>query len=466
MRKAAEGWDFGTVVRLLRQHTGLSQAAVARLVNIDQAEVSRLERGRKKIRDRRQVKQWGEALGVPPELIGLLPHNRDSLAPAHPVDGRIRLPAGPGQLLLPAGQLLPPSALPVLTEPASGLSNDMVAVTLNRGIEEWARMPLRALIAAAHAVDGHERHFVVDASEAAPQGRALTIPVAYELDDFTYGVLWAVTGFDASLLGDDADLHKCLELSPQDLLRNGKSLAKVNGLTGGAQMFLGSQACAQFILDQRDELADDPLFWTREQRGEEAATWLFFRHKHRYLRETAPVRAHSGVGRAFCVPRWAVDTSPAYERILLFLTLALMEAYGVTTWLVDESDLQRTDGFVLVPGRKAAIATWVRTETVAQTKLTSGRQTLRTFTDITRHAQAHSVTAAGSPGERLVATAEYLGLDSGWLTRRCRQFAAGGTRRLARPRSRHLSLAALDVACSFVAAEFRSTGRVIKARSR
>ncbi|MCC2280247.1 hypothetical protein LKL35_33230 [Streptomyces sp. ET3-23] len=151
---------------------------------------------------------------------------------------------------------------------------------------------------------------------------------------------------------------------------------------------------------------------------------------------------------------------------MLFLALALMEAHGVTTWLVDEADLQRTDGFVLVPGRKAAIATWVRAEAVAQTMLTSGRHTLRTFTDITRHAQAHSVTVGGSPGDRLVATAEYLNLDHGWLARRCRQLAAGGTRRLARPRSRHLSLAALDVACYFVAAEFRSTARVTKAGTR
>ena len=70
---AIRAWDLGVVVRLFRQHTGLSQASVARLVNIDQAEVSRLERGRKKIRDRRQLAQWSEALGVPDGLLGPLP---------------------------------------------------------------------------------------------------------------------------------------------------------------------------------------------------------------------------------------------------------------------------------------------------------------------------------------------------------------------------------------------------------
>ncbi|MFJ3961405.1 helix-turn-helix domain-containing protein [Streptomyces sp. NPDC090036] len=66
-------WELGTVVKLFRKHTGLSQAGVARMVSIDQAEVSRLERGLKQIRDRRQFVQWTDALGVPEELLGLLP---------------------------------------------------------------------------------------------------------------------------------------------------------------------------------------------------------------------------------------------------------------------------------------------------------------------------------------------------------------------------------------------------------
>ncbi|MEU8132152.1 helix-turn-helix domain-containing protein [Streptodolium elevatio] len=73
VQHAARSWDLGRLVRLYRQHTGLSQTAVARSVNIDQAEVSRLERGKKVIRDRKQLLQWATALAVPSELIGALP---------------------------------------------------------------------------------------------------------------------------------------------------------------------------------------------------------------------------------------------------------------------------------------------------------------------------------------------------------------------------------------------------------
>lgn len=73
VERALKAWDLGTLVRLYRKHTGLSQKAVALSVNIDQAEVSRLERGKKTIRDRRQLLHWTTALAVPSDLIGALP---------------------------------------------------------------------------------------------------------------------------------------------------------------------------------------------------------------------------------------------------------------------------------------------------------------------------------------------------------------------------------------------------------
>lgn len=54
-----------------------------------------------------------------------------------------------------------------------------------------------------------------------------------------------------------------------------------------------------------------PVFWTREQRGEEASVRLFCRHEYEYLRR---IREHydcSPLGRAFCVP-----ADPA-ERVIL-----------------------------------------------------------------------------------------------------------------------------------------------------
>lgn len=73
IRNALAAWDMGAVVRGFRQFTGASQGAVATLVNIDQAEVSRLERGRKRLRDRSQLLVWAKALGVPPTSSPRLP---------------------------------------------------------------------------------------------------------------------------------------------------------------------------------------------------------------------------------------------------------------------------------------------------------------------------------------------------------------------------------------------------------
>lgn len=70
---------------------------------------------------------------------------------------------------------------------------------------------------------------------------------------------------------------------------------------------------------------------------------------------------------------------------------------------------------------------------------------------MTGHVSHHSATAAEQAGQRLAATAEYLGLDAAWLGRRCAQLSAAGTERLARPRSRLLGLEGLEAACRFVA---------------
>lgn len=459
VESAISAWDLGVVVQLFRKHTGLSQTAVARLVNIDQAEVSRLERGRKKIRDRRQFAQWSEALGMPGELVSPLPvAGQPPLPNMGGTGGHLMLQDGVGQMLMPAGRNLSLTVIPALAEPAVAFHDNTLWLALNRDTEAWSRMPLRALLAAHRTVEERRRFFVMDAREVArgsAQGPSLAIPSAYELDELTYGILWAVAGYDSAVLGDDTELQEALLLPPRRVIGGDGGPVVSGPLTDGSQMLLGSQVCAEFILSQRDELASEPVFWTREQRGEEAATWLIFKHKHRYLQETAPRRAHNGVGRAFCIPRQEVAGSPTYERVLLFLAIALMESYSITTWLTDEIDLQQTEGFALAPGHRAAIATWVRTDSYPQTALTAEAQTLRTFADVVGHAQAHAINAGATPGQRLAATAEYLDLDCAWLARRCAQLAAEGVTGLARPRSRHLSLDALDIACTYVAMQLR-----------
>ncbi|MEU9992072.1 hypothetical protein AB0E10_35735 [Streptomyces sp. NPDC048045] len=63
-------------------------------------------------------------------------------------------------------------------------------------------------------VDGSVRQFVTDARPSGVRATAsdpVDIPAAYELDDLTYGILWAVSGFEAALLGDDQALYTSLE---------------------------------------------------------------------------------------------------------------------------------------------------------------------------------------------------------------------------------------------------------------
>ncbi|MFE0276153.1 helix-turn-helix domain-containing protein [Streptomyces sp. NPDC058992] len=332
-------WELGTVVKLFRKHTGLSQAGVARMVNIDQAEVSRLERGLKQIRDRRQFVQWTDALGVPEELLGLLPtadpHVPDSQGRPGTADTRAHgyaaLPEGAGQLLLPAGRSLSTTALPVLTLPAASFLGDSLMLDSRPELDAWRTMPMRALIVANRTVDGTVRQFVTDARPSGARAAAsdpVDIPAAYELDDMTYGILWAVSGFEAALLGDDQALHAplaSLTASP------GSPVTSDQALTDVSRMLIGSETCARYILGHRDHLGDSPVFWTREQHGEEAATWLFFRHKYQYLERTAPRRPGGASGRGFCISETAVVSSPAYERVLLFLAIALMESFGIRT---------------------------------------------------------------------------------------------------------------------------------------
>jgi transcriptional regulator with XRE-family HTH domain len=454
---AVAAWDMGTVARLYRQHTGLSQSALARLVSMDQSEVSRLERGQKTIKDRRQLLLWVDVLGIPDGAVGALPTG-DS--PASVATTFTPLPSGLGQLLLPAGQNIAATVLPALTVPADSFRGNEVHLASEPQLDSWLRMPMRALIVGSRTADAATRQFALDAGWGLrardPRRPGLAIPAAYELDDLTYGILWAAAGFDAALLGDDAALHDVLPLTDQPDLDPLADAVRERPLNPGSLMLLGSQTSARYILGHRVELAGEPFFWTREQRGEEAATWLFFRHKYRYLRRTTPRQRGASTGRAFCIPPSAIADSPAYERVLLFLAVALMESLGTRTWITTDPDYAQTDGFVLVPRQRALIANWVRTDGVSELALTTRPGALRTFGDAVGHAGKHSVNDAGRAADRLVATADYLGLDRRWLGRRCAQLATSGTAGLAKPRSRLLGVDGLDAACRFVATHFAS----------
>ncbi|MGH3898546.1 MAG: helix-turn-helix domain-containing protein [Pseudonocardiaceae bacterium] len=70
MAAALMGYDFGTVFRRIRMATGWSQQPLAEVVGLDQARISAIERGVRRLRDVALVAQVATALWIPPNLLG------------------------------------------------------------------------------------------------------------------------------------------------------------------------------------------------------------------------------------------------------------------------------------------------------------------------------------------------------------------------------------------------------------
>lgn len=236
-------------------------------------------------------------------------------------------------------------------------------------------------------------------------------------------MLWAASNLDDCLLADDLALAENRgKLGAYERLPSSEVTREVAGeLSGVSQAWLGSAFCARHILRNFGHLGDLPLFWTREQRGEEACTWLLFAHKLAYLQATRRAVASASMVRVFCVPERAVRESPTFERILLLLAVALMEAYGVRVHVCTEQEYSDVEGFVLAPGRRAIVATWARAESMWHVDTTARRPILTAFADASGHAAAHSAIAMPTPEGRLAALADYLELDFAWLRRRWRR---------------------------------------------
>jgi hypothetical protein len=287
-----------------------------------------------------------------------------------------------------------------------------------------------------------------------PSGSRLIIPHAYRLDELTFGLLWAVANLDEALLNDDGLIDECRNgiVGYEQMSRSAASGDLAEDLTPVGRMLLGSAFCAGHIRRHAATLADSPTFWTREQRGEEASTWLLFTHKHEYLQAIAARFATAGARtvRAFCVPRSAVEVSPPAERILLLLTVALMQSHRIHVVITDEPEYAATAGFVS-DQRTAIVANWVGAAGIWHVDVIDRQSTLREYTDAGVYAAAHSVIAAPTPHDRLRVLADYLGLDWPWLRRRCAELAEHGCAGIVQPRSRHLSVAGVDRACRYLA---------------
>ncbi len=235
--------------------------------------------------------------------------------------------------------------------------------------DEFSRGNARGLLIASCQQLGQRRYFAIDSRDAwrraARHGTtSVPIPEAYELDDLTFALLWANASLDTGLQVDEQELAITIgELAPYgEMTSSAVSREAAPDLGTTAQMWLGSDFCARHILRNYEHLTEIPVFWTREQTGSEGSPWLLFEHKHAYLRATRDHFNDAALSRMFCIPRRAVATSPVYERILLLLSIALMEATGIHVKVCDDPAFSEVEGFVLSGHNQAIIANWVRGE--------------------------------------------------------------------------------------------------------
>ncbi|WP_331730765.1 helix-turn-helix domain-containing protein (plasmid) [Streptomyces sp. NBC_00016] len=360
--------------------------------------------------------------------------------------------------LLPAGRSMLGSQLSLQVHPARvEAGRVIVCMPDQRRAEEFLARPHRGLLVGAVDTGGVTKFYALDARTARTKITRnggvceVTAPTAYELDDLTYGILWAVSGYDDALQADDhalaetrSDLKAYERLSASAVSREAAP-----GLNTVAHMWLGSDFCARHILRALPNLPALPAFWTREQRGEEASAWLIFDHKFPYLRETTKTLGSAST-RAFCIPEDVVRSSPQHERILLFLAVALMESLGIHSQFTTDPAYQAVEGFVVAPDKEAVIANWVRGDGMWHVDVTARSSIVREFTIAARDVDADSITAAPTAAGRLRALAQYLELPWSWLIERCGQLARYGSSGLVQSRSRLVSAAGIDAACQYV----------------
>lgn len=363
------------------------------------------------------------------------------------------------QALIPGGRSMLGSQLSLQVHPAR-IDGGRVIVSIpdQRRVEEFLARPHRSLLVGAVNSEGVSRFYALDGRAARSKLTRtagvyeVAAPMAYELDDLTYGILWAVSNYDDALQADDQALAETRSdlKAYERLSASAVSREAAPGLNTVAHMWLGSDFCARHILRALPNLPALPAFWTREQRGEEASAWLIFDHKYPYLRETTKALGSTST-RAFCVPEEVVRSSPRYERILMFLAVALMESLGIHAQFTTDPVYEAVEGFVVAPDKEAVIANWVRGDGMWHVDVTARSSVVREFTIAARDVDSDSLTVAPTAAGRLRALAQYLDLPWSWVIQRCGQLARYGSSGLIQSRSRLVSAAGIDAACAYVA---------------
>jgi hypothetical protein len=254
------------------------------------------------------------------------------------------------------------------------------------------------------AVDDKQQLCIVDGRRLADRFGGRTgpqpVPSATSVDDLTVGIIWAVTNTDVALLADDGRLSTLQAgAEPYDMrCTSDMAPAAVPVLTPVADRWLGSWFCARHITRNLEGLSGRPYLWTQERCGEDATSWLLWRHRFEYLHRTS--RWFPGMRRDFSVPETELADSPTYERVLLLLAAALMEAFGIAATLTSECEPAEVDQ---------------------------------------------------SPKRRMEAIAEHLNVSWPWFQRRCAELAHEGVDDIAHPRSRLLSTKGMNAAIRYVA---------------
>lgn len=399
---------FGDELRRLREQRGLSLKKFAHLVHYDPGYLSKIENGLKPptatlatacdaaletgatlatlvpARPARESQPPAYEIRIPVVIDGrpiLLPVNANGQLSstadgnhdrATPADLCKKLSCGlPGssaamvvgggrtawQWELPGGRAFGGTALPAYLGEASW-STQHTAVIANRqlrSLSEFVGSTPRGMIISGIPSESDASPVLLDAIAARKQihKRVVTIPQAFRADDLTLGILWALSNLDDALLNDDANLAQARQCLRSSALNNTEIPGHVlTELSDISNLWLGSDSCARFIITNTRDFSTQPVFWTREQCGEDASTWLFFRHKLDYLLATSQrfTEASGAAGRTFCVPEHAVLDSLPSERVLLLLAAALMESLGIRTQFCPDPVLSQVDGFVLAPG--------------------------------------------------------------------------------------------------------------------
>jgi hypothetical protein len=96
------------------------------------------------------------------------------------------------------------------------------------------------------------------------------------------------------------------------------------------------------------------------------------------------------------------------------------------------------------------VANWVRTEALWRADTTTARADLRGYHETFNEASERNLLHGSDSEERLRILADYLGLDWHWLVHRCRALGECGVSSLIRPRSRLISVDALDDVLRFL----------------